>query len=65
MDDCSLMRLPKVMQKTSLGRSYIYHLIKQGEFPQPVKVGPRSVAWVESEVNDWIANKITQRDGDR
>ncbi|WP_240630149.1 helix-turn-helix transcriptional regulator [Brenneria alni] len=36
--------------------------MKQGEFPQTVKIGVRSVVWVESEVNDWIAAHVSQRE---
>ncbi|MFP1852955.1 helix-turn-helix transcriptional regulator [Lonsdalea quercina] len=61
MTDIALIRLSGVMKKTGLKKSWIYLLMKQGEFPQTVKIGARSVAWVESEVNDWIAARISQR----
>ncbi|GLW39713.1 transcriptional regulator [Pectobacterium carotovorum subsp. carotovorum] len=61
MTDNTLIRLSGVMKKTGLRKSWIYLLMKQGEFPQAVKIGARSVAWVESEVNDWIAARISQR----
>ncbi|MBN3174386.1 AlpA family transcriptional regulator [Pectobacterium brasiliense] len=61
MTDNTLIRLSGVMKKTGLRKSWIYLLMKQGEFPQTVKIGTRSVAWVESEVNDWIAARISQR----
>lgn len=61
MRDITLIRLSGVMKKTGLRKSWIYLLMKQGEFPQTVKIGARSVAWVESEVNDWIAARINQR----
>ncbi|GKW16704.1 MULTISPECIES: helix-turn-helix transcriptional regulator [Pectobacterium] len=61
MTDNTLIRLSGVMKKTGLRKSWIYLLMKQGDFPQTVKIGARSVAWVESEVNDWIAARISQR----
>ncbi|KHS71156.1 helix-turn-helix transcriptional regulator [Pectobacterium brasiliense] len=61
MTDNTLIRLSGVMKKTGLRKSWIYLLMKQGEFPQTVKIGARSVTWVESEVNDWIAARISQR----
>ncbi|MEI7371899.1 AlpA family transcriptional regulator [Pectobacterium brasiliense] len=61
MTDNTLIRLSGVMKKTGLRKSWIYLLMKQGEFPQTVKIGAHSVAWVESEVNDWIAARISQR----
>ncbi|CQD39683.1 helix-turn-helix transcriptional regulator [Yersinia mollaretii] len=65
MSDINLMRLPGVMQKTGLKKSWIYFLMKQGEFPQSVKIGSRSVAWVESEVNNWILERVNQREEDQ
>ncbi|ANE75849.1 helix-turn-helix transcriptional regulator [Dickeya solani] len=63
MTDITLIRLSGVMKKTGLKKSWIYLLMKQREFPQTVKIGSRSVAWLESEVNDWIAERIGKRDG--
>ena len=41
-------------------RASIYRLMAAGKFPKSVKMG-RSVAWVESEVNEWIEEKINSR----
>lgn len=46
------------------GRVQIWRKIKAGEFPAPVKVGARN-AWVESEINEWIASRIAERDAER
>ena len=35
-----------------------------GRFPRPVKIGPRAVAWVESEIDDWLRQRIADRDND-
>lgn len=61
MEDNTLIRLSDVMKKTGFKKSWIYLLINQGEFPQSVKIGSRSVAWVESEVNEWIIARISKR----
>lgn len=57
-----LMRLAKVMDSTGLARSTIYKLIGAKEFPKPVPLVGRSVGWVESEVHDWIKDRVAQRD---
>ena len=54
----SFLRLPKVKQLTGFGRSQIYHLIKQGEFPKQIHIGPKSVAWLDSEVSEWMKERI-------
>lgn len=58
----SLLRRPKVEARTGYSRSSIYAMMEAGDFPRPVKLGPRAVAWVESEVDAWIAARIEARD---
>ena len=53
-----LLRLPEVKNRTGLGRSTIYGEIAAGRFPEPVKISPRCVAWIDSEVADWVEAKI-------
>lgn len=54
-----LIRLPEVMDRTGLGRSWVYQAVKEGRFPSPISVpGSRAVAWVEGEVTAWIARSI-------
>ena len=57
----SLIRLPRVKTKTAVPRSSIYDLMAQGKFPLPVPIGVRRVAWIESEIDEWIAKQIQQR----
>ncbi|EKT60637.1 helix-turn-helix transcriptional regulator [Providencia rettgeri] len=56
----NLIRLPEVMRRTGYGKAWIYRLIEAGQFPKSVKIGTRSIAFVESEVDEWIANKIAE-----
>lgn len=53
-----LLRLPEVMNKTGYGKAWIYRLINQSLFPQPIKIGSRAIAFVESEVDEWIESAI-------
>ena len=52
------IRLPVVMEKTGLGRTWIHHLIKKNSFPAPVKIGERTIAFIESEIDAWMDEKI-------
>lgn len=49
---------------TGLSRSAIYALVAQRQFPAQVKLGPRTVGWVEGEVVDWIDLRIAARSSD-
>ncbi|MGH8479124.1 MAG: helix-turn-helix transcriptional regulator [Gammaproteobacteria bacterium] len=53
-----LLRLPAVAARVGFGRSTLYAMIKRGEFPKPIALGSRAVAWVSSEVDAWIARRI-------
>ncbi|BDM66085.1 DNA-binding protein [Shewanella sp. NFH-SH190041] len=57
-----LMKLKEVMYITGLPKSTVYKYMNDGNFPKPVSLGERNVAWVESEIEDWIMEKIEQRD---
>ena len=57
-----LIKLKEVIEKTSLGRSTIYEFMTKGTFPKQVSLGAKSVAWLESAVDDWIMERIGQRD---
>ena len=53
-----LIRLPEVLERTGYGKAWIYRLISEGRVPAPVKIGVRAVAFVESEVDEWIQSVI-------
>jgi prophage regulatory protein len=52
------LRLPQVKQRTGLSRSSIYAKISLGEFPAPVLLGRRAVAWIDAEIDDWIGDRV-------
>ncbi|MDU5780342.1 MAG: AlpA family transcriptional regulator [Pantoea sp.] len=53
-----LVRLSEVLSRTGYSRAWIYKLISQGRFPPSVKIGSRSIAFVESEIDEWIDQRI-------
>ncbi|EHF5000505.1 helix-turn-helix transcriptional regulator [Enterobacter asburiae] len=48
-----------ITQLTGLTDKWFYKLIKDGEFPKPIKLG-RSSRWLESEVEAWLQQRIAQ-----
>ncbi|WP_340609413.1 helix-turn-helix transcriptional regulator [Xenorhabdus bharatensis] len=56
----NLIRLPEVQRRTGYGKAWLYKLIQAGQFPKQVKIGTRSVAFIESEVDAWIAQRIAE-----
>lgn len=55
------LRLKQVLDKTGLKRSQVYTYMKTEGFPKSIKIGPASVAWLESEIDDWINAKVNKR----
>lgn len=51
------IRRPAVEELTGLGRTTIYKLMNAGEFPRPVKITGKAVAWPESAVVAWLASR--------
>lgn len=49
-----LLRRPEVEAITGLSRASIYARMAKGDFPRPMRLGPRAVAWRDSDVQEWI-----------
>lgn len=58
-----LIREPEVKRISGLSRSSIYRRIQDRLFPAPVSLGGRAVAWVESEVQAWVEERIKESRG--
>ncbi|MGR3180974.1 helix-turn-helix transcriptional regulator [Enterobacter cancerogenus] len=56
----TLIRMSETMRRTGYGKAWLYKLISQDRFPKPIKIGARSIAFVESEVDDWINLRIEE-----
>ncbi|GEA24600.1 transcriptional regulator [Vibrio harveyi] len=57
------LRLQDVMSLTGLGRSTIYKFMAdETDFPKSVPLGGRRVAWVESEIEEWMESRLSMRD---
>ena len=57
-EDVSFLRFPEVKSLTGLSKSSLYALIRANSFPAPIQLGPRTVAWVRSEIRQWAAERI-------
>lgn len=56
-----LLRRPEVELKTGLSRASLYTAIRAGTFPEPISIGPNRVAWLEVEIDQWISQKLMER----
>lgn len=55
-----LLKLTEVCERTRLCRASLYHYVKEGRFPAPIKLGKHS-RWLDSEVRGFIDNLAAAR----
>ncbi|MDQ0628206.1 AlpA family transcriptional regulator [Pantoea agglomerans] len=60
ISNIKLIRLSAVINKTGYSKSWIYKLIRNKQFPQPIKIGSRAVAFIEGEIDGWIEMLISK-----
>jgi len=48
------MRIDEVISVTGLGRNTIYRRMREGTFSRQVRLGPNSVAWLQSAISEWM-----------
>lgn len=53
-----ILRLPACKDKSGDSRSTTYQKIKNGLWPPPVAIGPRSRGWVEHEIEAVLAARV-------
>jgi prophage regulatory protein len=51
-----ILRMRTVLQRTALSRSTIYRKMKDGSFPNQVRISEHCCGWRESAINRWIAD---------
>lgn len=55
-----ILRLPNVIERTGLSRSAIYLRMNTGQFPAACSLGGRAIGWLESDIEDWIMQRISE-----
>ncbi|RZF13775.1 helix-turn-helix transcriptional regulator [Serratia marcescens] len=59
----TFIRIADVQRRTGYSKAWIYRLMSQGRFPASVKIGARAIAFVESEIDAWISQRIAESRG--
>ena len=57
----AVLRRKQVETRVGLRRSSLYQRISEGSFPAPIKLGGRAVGWIESEIVEWLADRVAER----
>ena len=55
-----ILRMPEVERRTGYKKAHIYNLMREGKFPQSIKLGIRSVGWDSFAIEQWIEERINK-----
>lgn len=53
-----IMHIGDVEKATSKPRTTIYRESREGTFPKPIQLGKRRLAWLESDIRDWVLVRL-------
>lgn len=53
-----LIRRAEVITRVGLCKASLYNRMNAGEFPRPIPIGGGRVAWLESDIDLWIAERL-------
>jgi prophage regulatory protein len=58
----SVSRIAKVSIRVGFSISSIYRKVADGTFPRPIRTGPGAIAWLDSDIDAWLWERISERD---
>jgi len=65
MQENRFIDIAGVRERIPLSKTEIYRRIRKGTFPKPVRIGPMRVAFLESEVAEWMEQCLRTRNAGR
>ena len=57
-----LLRISAVAKRVEFHAVSVRRLIRDGKFPAPIRLGENRVAWIETEIDEWLEGKRQERD---
>lgn len=57
LPETGFVRLPQVLKVIPISKSTWWQGVKDGRFPKPVKLGPKTTAWRVEDIREFIASK--------
>lgn len=60
-NQAQLIRLPDVLRITGLSKSEIWRRVNERRFPEPIRLGERCTRWEITEVQSWVAARLSER----
>jgi prophage regulatory protein len=56
-----ILKKPEVLARCGVSDTTLWRMEQRGEFPQHLKLSPRRVGWLESEIESWIVARSKDR----
>ena len=53
-----------MQKRTGYSKAWLYRLMSEQRFPAAIKIGSRTIAFIESEVDEWINQRIAESRGE-
>jgi prophage regulatory protein len=50
----------EVVTRVPYSRAHLYRLEDQGDFPKRKRIGTNRIAWVRTEVEQWLAQRMEE-----
>jgi len=57
-----VLRIDAVSARVSFHPVHIRRLVRSNKFPAPIRLGENRVAWIETEIDEWLETKRMERD---
>ena len=58
LNDIALYRISPLVKNIGVSKSTIWLWVKEGSFPKPIRLGKKSVAWLGSDIENWIQSRV-------
>ncbi len=62
MATLKLVRPDELAAMLGVCRHTIYHWVRHGQFPEPIKIGQRASAWRLEDIERWLAERPTKNE---
>ena len=57
-----VLRPPQAANYLGIPQGTLYDWVRRGLAPKPIKLGPRASAWLKSELDSFLAQRVAERD---
>ncbi len=54
-----------LLKQVPFSSATLWRTIAAGDFPKPIRIGKRRVAWLQTEIDDWLAERMEERGSTR